>query len=396
MRCRVKKMDIRTDIYWESINKFGEELCGDSVEIVRSPGKTIFVMADGLGSGVKANILSTLTTKIAATMLKGGASIEDTVKTIVSTLPVCRVRKIAYSTFTIIVIDEKCNCYIVEYDNPPVFFLRDGKIKYLDGVTREIAGKRIKETRLKAEENDLLVAVSDGVVHAGVGGLLNLGWQWENIAAYIEKISKTETTPKNLTRLLATVTSNFYVDRPGDDATVAVLKIIRPRRVTIFTGPPQNIANDEKVVKILMDGPGKKVVCGGTAAGIVSRTLKRELVTSTEFVDPDVPPIASIKGIDLVTEGVLTLARTRQILQQYALPGAGFSELKQLEKKDGASRLAKILVDATDLTFLLGKAVNPAHQNPDFPGDLSIKLNIVKDIIVILEKMGKNVNVMYF
>lgn len=396
MRCRVKKMNMRTDIYWESINKFGEELCGDSVEIVRSPEKTILVLADGLGSGVKANILSTLTTKIAATMLKEGASIEDTVKTIVSTLPVCRIRKIAYSTFTIIMVDDKCNCYIIEYDNPPVFLLRNGEIKKIHGVKREIAGKKLTETRIKVEENDMLITVSDGVVHAGVGGLLNLGWQWENIAAYIEKVSKTETTPKSLVRLITTVTSNFYLDRAGDDATVAALKVIRPRRVTVFTGPPQNPADDGRVVELLMGEPGVKVVCGGTAARIVSKILRKELVTSTEFVDPDIPPVGSIKGIDLVTEGVLTLARTRQILQEYALPRARFSDLRQLNKKDGASRLAKILVDATDLTFLLGKAVNPAHQNPDFPKDLSIKLNIVRDIITILEKMGKNVTVKYF
>lgn len=396
MRCRVKEMNMRTDIYWESINKFGEELCGDSVEIVRSPEKTILVLADGLGSGVKANILSTLTTKIAATMLKDGATIEDTVKTIVSTLPVCRIRKIAYSTFTIITVDDKCNCHIVEYDNPPVFLLRNGEIKKINGVKREIAGKKLTETRIKVEENDMLIAVSDGVVHAGVGGLLNLGWQWENIAGYIEKVSKTETTPKSLVRLITTVTSNFYLDRAGDDATVAALKVIRPRRVTVFTGPPQNPADDGRVVELLMGEPGVKVVCGGTAARIVSKILRKELVTSAEFVDPDIPPVGSIKGIDLVTEGVLTLARTRQILQEYALPRARFSDLRQLNKKDGASRLAKIFMDATDLTFLLGKAVNPAHQNPDFPKDLSIKLNIVRDIITILEKMGKNVTVKYF
>jgi len=389
-------MNVRTDIYWESINKFGEELCGDSVEIVRSPEKTILVLADGLGSGVKANILSTLTTKIAASMLKDGASIEDTVKTMVSTLPVCKVRRIAYSTFTIIMVDDKFNCYIVEYDNPPVFLLRDGQIKHMEGIKRIIAGKQVTETRLKVEENDMLLAVSDGVVHAGVGGLLNLGWQWRNIADYIEKISKTENTPKNLVRLLTTVTSNFYMDRAGDDATVAAMKIIRPRRVTVFTGPPHSTADDSRVVKMLMEESGTKVVCGGTAARIVSDNLKRELITSTEFADPNIPPVARIKGIDLVTEGVLTLARTRQILQEYALPGTRFSELRQLDKKDGASRLAKILVDATDLTFLLGKAVNPAHQNPDFPKELSIKLNIVRDIIIVLEKMGKNIDVRYF
>lgn len=396
MRYRVKAMNMRSDIYWESINKFGEELCGDSVEIVYSPEKTILVLADGLGSGVKANILSTLTTKIAATMIKNGASIEDTVRTIVSTLPVCKTRKIAYSTFTIIMVDDKCNCYVVEYDNPRVFLLRNGEVKKIDGVRREIAGKELIETRMKVEENDMLIAVSDGVVHAGVGGLLNLGWQWENIASYIEKVSKIETTPRDLVRLLITVTSNFYLDRAGDDATVAALKVISPRRVTVFTGPPQNPADDGKVVELLMSKPGLKVVCGGSAARIVSEILHEELVTSAEFVDPDVPPIASIKGIDLVTEGVLTLARTRQILQEHALPRARTSNLMKLNKKDGASRLAKILLDATDLTFLLGRAINPAHQNPDFPKDLSIKLNIVRDIIDMLKKMGKNIDVKYF
>lgn len=392
----MKKMNFRTDIYWESINKFGEELCGDSVEIFHSPQKTILVLADGLGSGVKANILSTLTTKIAATMLKDGASIEDTVETIASTLPVCKIRKIAYSTFTIITVDHKCNCHIVEYDNPPVFILRDGKIIGVDGVKREIAGKQVTESYLKVEENDTFVAVSDGVVHAGVGGLLNLGWQWENIARYIEKVSRIENSPKNLVRLLSTVTSNFYMDKAGDDATIAALKVIRPRQVTVFTGPPQNPEDDEKVVKLLVEQPGKKVVCGGTAARIVSKILKRELTTSTEFIDPNVPPTAEIKGIDLVTEGVLTLTRTRQILQEYVLPQTKFSDLRQLNKKDGASRLAKILVDATDLTFLLGKAINPAHQNPDFPKELSIKLNIVKDIATLLGKMGKDITVKYF
>jgi hypothetical protein len=389
-------MKIRTEVCWESINKYGEELCGDKVEVVQDPEKTILVLADGLGSGVKANILSTLTTKIAATMLKEGASIDETVQTMVSTLPVCKVRKIAYSTFTIIKVDCKGNCYIVEYGNPPVFYLRNGRIKNINGTQRKIAEKEITESRFKVEEDDMLIAVSDGVVHAGVGGLLNLGWQWENIAQYIEKVSRSENSVKNLVKLLSTVTLNFYLDRAGDDATIMAMKIIRPRPLVVFTGPPRNTWDDEKAVEELMTTPGQKVVCGGTAAQIVARVLKRELETSTEFIDPRIPPTARIQGIDLVTEGVLTLARAREILQRYAMPRIKFSDLKQLNNKDGASRLARLLVDATDITFLLGNAINPAHQNPDFPKGLSIKLNIVKDIIDILRGIGKNINVKYF
>lgn len=390
-------MEVRTELYWESTNKFGEELCGDKVEAVQSPEETIMVMADGLGSGVKANILSTLTTKIALTMLKEGSSIEETVKTIMATLPICKIRKIAYSTFTIIRVDLQGNCYIVEYGNPPVMLLRDGKVLRLEGTTREIDGKEVKEYRLRVQRDDVFIAMSDGVVHAGVGGILNLGWQWENIAQYIEKISKVETTIASLVKLLSEATMNFYLDMPGDDATIVALKIISPQFVTVFAGPPQNPDDDEKVVNHLIEKPGKKIVCGGTAAQIVARVLDREIKTSTNFVDPTIPPIAWIKGIDLVTEGVLTLDRTCKILTRFIDTDVQYSELRQLQQqKDGASRLAMFLLNATDITFLLGKAINPAHQNPGFPKNLSIKLNIVKELVDILDKMGKHIEIVYY
>ena len=390
-------MEVRTELYWESTNKFGEELCGDKVEAVQSPEETIMVMADGLGSGVKANILSTLTTKIALTMLREGSSIEETVKTIMATLPICKIRKIAYSTFTIIRVDLQGNCYIVEYGNPPVMLLRDGKVLRLEGTTREIDGKEVKEYRLRVQRDDVFIAMSDGVVHAGVGGILNLGWQWENIAQYIEKISKVETTIASLVKLLSEATMNFYLDMPGDDATIVALKIISPQFVTVFAGPPQNPDDDEKAVNHLIEKPGKKIVCGGTAAQIVARVLDREIKTSTNFVDPTIPPIAWIKGIDLVTEGVLTLDRTCKILTRFIDTDVQYSELRQLQQqKDGASRLAMFLLNATDITFLLGKAINPAHQNPGFPKNLSIKLNIVKELVDILDKMGKHIEIVYY
>ncbi len=390
-------MEVRTELYWESTNKFGEELCGHKVEAVQSPEETIMVMADGLGSGVKANILSTLTTKIALTMLREGSSIEETVKTIMATLPICKIRKIAYSTFTIIRVDLQGNCYIVEYGNPPVMLLRDGKVLRLEGTTREIDGKEVKEYRLRVQRDDVFIAMSDGVVHAGVGGILNLGWQWENIAQYIEKISKVETTIASLVKLLSEATMNFYLDMPGDDATIVALKIISPQFVTVFAGPPQNPDDDEKVVNHLIEKPGKKIVCGGTAAQIVARVLDREIKTSTNFVDPTIPPIAWIKGIDLVTEGVLTLDRTCKILTRFIDTDVQYSELRQLQQqKDGASRLAMFLLNATDITFLLGKAINPAHQNPGFPKNLSIKLNIVKELVDILDKMGKHIEIVYY
>lgn len=389
-------MSLRTEIFWESLNRYEEELCGDKVEIVQYPKETIVVMADGLGSGVKANILATLTTKIAATMLKKGATIEETVETIVSTLPICKVRKIAYSTFTIIRVDSQGKCYVAEYGNPPIFFLKNNEIINVKGRKRIIAGKEVKESHFRVTEGDMLIIVSDGIVHAGVGGLLNLGWQWDNIARYINKVSKVESNTINLVKLLISVTSNFYMEKPGDDATVVALKIITPRQVVLFTGPPQDKSKDKIVVDALMASEGKKIVCGGTAAQIVSRELEKEINTSIDFIDPRIPPTAQIDGLDLVTEGVLTLARTREILGEYILEEDNYSRLNKLNKEDGATKLAKILLEATDIKFLLGKAINPAHQNPDFPKELSIKLNIVREIIDILNKMGKRIKIKYY
>lgn len=389
-------MKVRTEIYWESLNKYGEELCGDKVEIIQNLNETIMVMADGLGSGVKANILSTLTSKIAVTMLKQGLSIEETIKTIMATLPICKVRKIAYSTFTIIRIDSAGNCYIAEYGNPPVMLLRGGKVLKLYGDEREIEGKQVTEHRFKTQIGDVLITLSDGVVHAGVGGILNLGWQWKNIAEYIEKIAEVEHTLGSLVKLLSSVTTNLYMGKLGDDATIAALKVIKPEFATVFTGPPQNPDDDEKIIERLMKSEGKKIVCGGTAAQITARILSKDIITSTEFPNINIPPTAEIKGIDLVTEGVLTLAHARELLLRYTDPLVQYKQLRELDGKDGASQLAKALLSATDITFLVGRAINPAHQNPDFPKELSIKLNIVKEICETLEKMGKNVELIYY
>lgn len=180
------------DIAYRSINKDGEELCGDKVEIIREDNRNMIVMADGLGSGVKANILSTLTSKIVISMLEGGINIYETVDTVIHTLPVCKVRKLAYSTFTIAEIFEDGRTYIAEYDNPPIFLIRDGKLVDLKRRETQISNTVVRECNLTLQKNDLLAIVSDGVVHAGVGGILNLGWQWKNVGEYLCKVALKE------------------------------------------------------------------------------------------------------------------------------------------------------------------------------------------------------------
>lgn len=378
------------------MNKYGEELCGDKVEIIRNDDRNIIVMADGLGSGVKANILSTLTSKIAATMLKNGASIVETVDTIIHTLPVCKVRELAYSTFTIVEIYEDGSVYTAEFDNPPIFLVRNGNLVNIEKKEIAIDSALVKESKFKLQKGDLLTIVSDGIVHAGIGGVLNQGWGWNSIGNYLNRLSQYDKSARNIVNDILDTCKYLYIDKPGDDATVVAVKIREPEVINMFTGPPEDASKDKMVVECFMKGKGKKVVCGGTAAKIVARELNKDIKTSMDFIDPDVPPIASIEGIDLVTEGVLTISKTIERLNMYLESPYRDNPFYRFYKEDGASKLAKLFIeDCTHLNLWIGKAVNPAHQNPDFPINLSIKLKVVNDLVKVLEKLDIKVNTNY-
>ena len=387
-------MNFFIDIAHKSMNKHGEILCGDNVEIYKDDEKTILVLADGLGSGVKANILATMTCKIAVTMLKEGESILETIDTIMNTLPVCKVRNLAYSTFAIIEISKDGNCSIIEYDNPPVFVVRDNQFLNLDKELLMYQDKKVYSSSFELQLGDQLTVVSDGVIHAGVGGILNLGWQWEHVRDFLIKESTYLKSPDRVSSSLLETCRTLYENNPGDDTTVASIVARKKELINLFSGPPENPEVDEDFVKEYMNQKGKKIVCGGTASKIVSRILDEPIETDLEYFDPKIPPIGHIKGIDLVTEGVLTLSRTIEILRGYAKN----NEVNNfnLNKKDGASLLAKFLIeDCTHINIWVGNAINPAHQNPDFPIELSIKLKIVNDLNSILKELGKVTNLKY-
>ncbi len=390
-------MSIRIETGYESLNKFGEELCGDKFEIIRNSDSVIIVLADGLGSGVKANILATLTSKIIATMLNEGADIDECVETIASTLPVCHDRGIAYSTFSILRISYSGQAYLAEFDNPAAIFVRDGKIGELNRTVRCVGDKNIVESQWTMNAEDMLILFSDGVVHAGVGKLLNLGWQHENVQDYIQKAIRPGLTARTMARQLVSACDCLYLQKPGDDTTVAAVRALKPVEARIMVGPPVDPLRDSEVVKRLLSSDGKKVVCGGTTSQIVSRESGKKLSVNFEYHNAAIPPTGTMDGIDLATEGVLTMGKALEIIKQYCSMNAKSGENLNLSKKDGATRIAKLLLEeCTEVLFLVGRAMNPAHQNPDLPLSLSIKLRLVEDIAQCLRSLGKDVEVEYY
>jgi hypothetical protein len=378
-------------LYYEwgakQLQKHNEELCGDNISVRRHPHSVTLALSDGLGSGVKANILATLTTQIAMRMLEDNLPLGEVVQTLTETLPVCAVRKVAYSTFAIAQFFSQGTARVVEFDSPPPVLLRGRKVQQVAFEERTIDEKTIHEAVLELTDGDWVVFVSDGVLNAGIGGVYPLGWGWDQLAQFLEAHTHRDLSAEDLADKVAETVGELYAERPGDDVSVAVIKVRHKRVANVFTGPPTRRETDADWVQRFTERLGKRVVCGGTTAKIVARQMGLTLEVDLTTMTTDVPPVGRLPGMDLVTEGILTLTRVRDMLR------AGTDKTAVRFQVDGASSLLRLLLEVDHVHFLVGQAVNPAHQNPDLPHQLGIRLGVVREILEELRQQGKEVTV---
>ncbi len=385
------------DIGFSSLNKYSEELCGDQVCVIEGvDGSTTIVLADGLGSGVKANILSTLTSKIISTMISEGLSITDCVETVAETLPVCAIRGVAYSTFTILRIqNDNKEAEIIQYDNPKVILFRDYKQVEFSYTETIISGKKILMSKINLYENDTFFLMSDGCIHAGVGTALNFGWDRADIINYMQPLCHVGFTAKTLNTILLDECYSLYGGKPGDDTTVCTVKMRKREPMNLVIGPPSNRNDADKMMSLFFSKEGKHIVCGGATSSIAANFLGKELIPSLDFFSSDIPPTAKIEGVELVTEGIITINKVLTYAKDYLDENKLHSQWSN--EKDGASSIARLLFEeATDINFYVGKAVNPAHQNPDLPINFNIKMQLIDELADCLKKIGKKINVSYF
>lgn len=393
MKTREDEIFIEVDCFQK--NKAGNIVCGDCFmsQRLQEDDRIISVLSDGLGSGIKASVLSTMTATMAMNYIAMKENILQTALSIIHTLPEDMERKISYSTFCIFDIDCFGNTKVIEYESPAVYLFRHGKNtpirKEKIPVEREDLGNTyLWVSEFKLEKEDRLICFTDGVNQSGMGSSgMPFGWEegvQEFIAATLgqqPQISARELAQKIVLR--AERNDNY---RLLDDTSCCVVYRRTPRNLLICTGPPYDEQKDRYLAEKVRDFEGKKVLCGGTTATIISRELHRDLNVSLDITDKELPPESCMEGIDLITEGILTLSKVERLLT-HGMP----------EKTQGpANDLIALLQDSDKITFIVGTRINVAHQDPNLPVELEIRRNVVKKIKFLLEtKYLKDVEISY-
>lgn len=376
------------DIALRQFSKNGEDICGDAAKVSQTPDSTIIVMSDGLGSGVKANVLASMTVELASGLFKGDLSLLEIVETLIATLPICKWRNIAYSTFSIVRIYDTGHVTVAEYDAPSIIHIpASGRPEMVAGTECTVVDKVIRESHFRLKPNDALLLYTDGIVYAGVGEGLAMGWQEEGILEHVSSVAAgADGDFRRIADSVADTALGFWHNRPGDDGTVLCARYRKAQHATVMTGPPQDRQMVPRMLKDFFSKPGKKIVCGGTTSHIVADHLGQELVPDERYIDTDLPPIARLKGVDLVTEGILTLSRAAEYLNRGRPQGrndAAVALLDELEASDG-------------ILFMVGTARNPAHQNTGLPDSIFLRRTVVENLAKQLEALGKETEMVYY
>lgn len=384
--------EIPIDFGKVSLNKKKEKICGDYYTIITEPESAVLVLSDGLGSGVKANILATLTAKMLSIMIAGKVAIRTAVKAVADTLPVCSVRNLAYATFTVMVAQENEIC-LLQYDNPDAILLRNGKsIDYRRDI-QMFGEKEIHQSYVQFQEGDLLILMSDGVTNAGMGKTTYGGWGREEVVKFCEQRWSKEISAQEMASAIGNAGLDLNLEETDDDLTVLVMKGMKKKVVNIMVGPPADREDDRSYFETFFQKEGMHVVCGGTTAKLVADYLHTKVINIPDSGSEDVPAMSEIKGIDLVTEGLLTLQKLMEYYEDFSEDRLYFNRL--IKKKDGAAELFRILfTEATEINFFFGNALNENYTALHI--DREKKKELALELIDNLEAEGKKVKICFW
>jgi hypothetical protein len=387
-------IDLFTEIECCQEKKHGENICGDAFAYCKEEdGRVLTVLSDGLGSGVKANILASMTASMALKFARSDGAFMHSAQIMMDALPVCRVRKIGYATYTIVDFRPNGRVRVIEQGNPPFILLRGEEVVELEGhlhCSSTWEHRTLKVYDFQCEPEDRIVFFSDGITEAGLGTkAYALGWRRSGCAQWlVGRVAQERTVSAR--RLAGDIIEQARLrepaGKPGDDMSCSVIYLRRPRRLLVLSGPPFDRGRDAEYGRMVREAPGQTVVCGGTSAEIVGRQLGVRIFTDLKSAGHGLPPVSRMDGVDLVTEGILTLTRTLKLLEGQPDESC----------RTGAYQVLEMLRESDMIDFVIGTRINEAHQDPNLPVELDIRRNLVRQIARVLrEKYLKEVNVRY-
>jgi len=375
------------EIDYKQKNHQNERICGDVVLIkkVIDENRIIIILSDGMGHGVKANVLATLTSSMALNFTKEHKDNNKIAEIITKTLPVCSQRKISYSTFTIIDIEKNGKTHILEYDNPETIIIRDNKLFAPEWksiiLKKESCSIELRSCSFYSEKEDRIIFGSDGITQSGLGSdKYPFGWGIDNFRNYIFDLlkNKPNISANNLASKIINISYKNDNYEAKDDISCVSLYFRKPRKLLICTGPPYLKEKDIELAENVRNFDGKKIISGATTSDIIAREFNKDIEDTFEFADEDLPPVSYMEGIDLITEGILTLSKVANILQDY--------DYNYVPGKGAADQIIRLINESDEIHFIIGTRINIAHQDPNLPIELEIRRTVVRKIAEILEK----------
>lgn len=371
-------------------NHIGEYICGDMFlsKRFKGEGRLISVLADGMGHGVKANVLATLTATMSLSFAEEHKDPQTIGDIIIKTLPICSERKMSYATFTIVDVDNG-EVTILEYDNPPCLVFRGANLLELEWQKLRLENaddlgrsQEISVCKFIPEKEDRIIFISDGVTQSGMGSQdFMLGWTHER---YIDFLRDTIFHDRHISafKLAQRVVNKAYANdnfRAKDDTSCGVIYFRDPRRMIIATGPPFDKESDREYAHKIMSFGGPKVICGATTTDIISREMGIKVEDNFEATDPTLPPMSKMEGIDLVTEGILTLNKVVTILSNH-------TESTMNLRNGPADEIIKLLLNSDEIVIMVGTQINNAHHDPTIGIEIEIRRTTIRRLEEVLEK----------
>ncbi len=375
--------------------KKGQDICGDVFKYSRIPGeqRLVTVLSDGLGSGVKANIQASMCATMALEFTRQNMEMQRSAEIIMQALPVCQVRKISYATFTIVDTGLNRDTHVVEMGNPQFILLRNNipeELTFKELEPEKWDNRNLRMYDFKAKVNDRLLFFSDGISQAGTGSnKYPAGWMADDYKEYIMKTvrEKPEISAHELADcVIREALSKEKNYQAADDMSCAVLYFREPHKMLLLTGPPFEASRDAQYAGSFESFDGDKVIAGGTTSEIISRELKKEIAWDVDSISSNAPPASSMEGVDLVCEGMLTLTRVAELLEN------DYHD----EALSPARKMIEIFLRNDIITFMVGTRINEAHQDPKISSKLEYRRNIIKRIAKNLrDNFLKEINIEY-